>query len=333
MKYILVTGSAGFIGFHVSRALLDRNETVVGVDNFNSYYYPGLKRARQEILAQSKNFVSVEQDLADLKAVESLFEEFCPQVVCHLAAQPGVRYSLRNPVAYHQSNLAGFVNIIDQARRADVEKFVYASSSSVYGGNTKIPFSEEDRVDRPASLYGATKRANELIAYTYTQLWGIATIGLRLFTVYGPWGRPDMAYWSFLDRIITGETIQVYNFGKHKRDFTYIDDIVQGILAALSSPINNKFELINLGNNRPVELMHFIERIEDLAGKKAVKDMVQVQPGDVLDTYADITKAREILGFEPSVPFETGMEKFVRWFTDHPQIVGEVRRFKKLQYL
>lgn len=331
MKHILVTGSAGFIGFHVSRALLDRDQTVVGVDNFNSYYYPGLKRARQEILGRSDNFVSVESDLADPMSVESIFQQFRPQVVCHLAAQAGVRYSLQNPVAYHQSNLAGFVNMIDQARRTEVERFVYASSSSVYGGNTKIPFSENDRVDRPASLYGATKRANELIAYTYTQLWGIATIGLRLFTVYGPWGRPDMAYWSFLDRIVTGETIQVYNFGKHKRDFTYIDDIVQGMLAALSSPINNKYELINLGNNRPVELMHFIERIEDLAGKKAVKDMVQVQPGDVLDTYADITKAREILGFEPTVPFETGIEEFVKWFMDHPKIVGEVRRFKKLQ--
>ncbi|MEW6533124.1 MAG: NAD-dependent epimerase/dehydratase family protein [Thermodesulfobacteriota bacterium] len=332
MKHILVTGSAGFIGFHVSRALLDRDETVVGVDNFNSYYYPGLKRARQEILGRSDNFVSVESDLADPKSVESIFQQFRPQVVCHLAAQAGVRYSLQNPVAYHQSNLAGFVNMIDQARRTEVERFVYASSSSVYGGNTKIPFSENDRVDRPASLYGATKRANELIAYTYTQLWGIATIGLRLFTVYGPWGRPDMAYWSFLDRIITGETIQVYNFGKHKRDFTYIDDIVQGILAALSYPTNSKYELVNLGNNRPVELMHFIERIEDLAGKKAVKDMVQVQPGDVLDTYADITKAREILGFEPTVPFETGIEEFVKWFMDHPKIVGEVRRFKKLQH-
>jgi UDP-glucuronate 4-epimerase len=332
MKCILVTGSAGFIGFHVSRALLDRDETVVGADNFNSYYYPGLKRARQDILARSKNFVSLERDLADVESVESLFRQFRPYVVCHLAAQAGVRYSLKNPVAYHQSNLAGFVNVIDQARRAEVEKFVYASSSSVYGGNTKIPFAEDDRVDRPVSLYGATKRANELIAYTYTQLWSVATVGLRLFTVYGPWGRPDMAYWSFLDRIITGETIQVYNFGKHKRDFTYIDDIVQGILSALSSPINDKYELINLGNNRPVELMHFIRRIEDLAGKKAVKEMVQVQPGDVLDTYADITKAREMLGFEPSVTFETGIEKFVRWFMDHPQMVDEVRRFKKLQH-
>ncbi|MBM4328653.1 MAG: NAD-dependent epimerase/dehydratase family protein [Deltaproteobacteria bacterium] len=331
MKCVVVTGSAGFIGFHVSRALLDRNETVVGVDNFNTYYYPGLKRARQEKLARSKNFVSMERDLADLNSVESLFQEFRPQIVCHLAAQAGVRYSLRNPVAYHQSNLAGFVNVIDQARRAEVERFVYASSSSVYGGNTKIPFSEDDRVDRPASLYGATKRANELIAYTYTQLWGMATIGLRLFTVYGPWGRPDMAYWSFLDRIVTGETIQVYNFGKHKRDFTYIDDIAQGVLAALSRPMNNSFELINLGNNRPVELMRFIERIEDLAGRKAVTEMVQVQPGDVLDTYADITKAREMLDFEPSVPFEAGIEKFVRWFMDHPQMIDEVRRFKKIR--
>ncbi|MGO9570046.1 MAG: SDR family NAD(P)-dependent oxidoreductase [Desulfomonilaceae bacterium] len=328
MAIILVTGSAGFIGFHLAKALLAAGETVIGLDNFNSYYAPELKRARTEILSAKKNFFAVEKDLTDRQAVERCFKEFSPEVVCHLAAQAGVRYSLKNPHAYQQSNLEGFVNLIEEARLLRVKRFVYASSSSVYGGNTKMPYSEDDPVNTPVSLYAATKRANELMAYTYTHLWGLQTVGLRFFTVYGSWGRPDMAYWSFLEAILNSEPIRVYNYGKNRRDFTYIDDIIPGATAALYEDNLPTYEIINLGNNHPVELMDFIHALEDLSGQTAIKEMVPPQPGDVVATYADISKAKAVLGFSPKTSMQEGLKHFVRWYLDHPELMRTVRQFR-----
>lgn len=328
MAVILVTGSAGFIGFHVAKALMETGNTVIGLDNFNAYYAPQLKRARCKLLADEKNFISVEEDLADRGAVEGLFAKYPPDLVCHLAAQAGVRYSLKNPHTYQASNLEGFVNLIEAARLLPVRRFVYASSSSVYGGNTKMPYSEEDPVNTPISLYAATKRANELMAYTYTHLWGLQTIGLRFFTVYGPWGRPDMAYWSFLEAILNNEPIKVFNYGKNRRDFTYIEDIIQGVLTALTSEVLNPYEIINLGHNEPVELMTFIETLEDLSGKTAIKEMVPPQPGDVVATFADIERAREKLAFSPTTSLREGLEQFVDWYLRNPELARAVREFR-----
>jgi UDP-glucuronate 4-epimerase len=328
MSKILLTGSAGFIGFFVAKALLQSGHTVIGVDNFGNYYDPSLKRARNNILSEYKKFVSIEIDLGDNKPVTKCFDDFKPELVCHLAAQAGVRYSLENPHAYENSNLRGFVNLIEQSRLSGIRRFVYASSSSVYGGNTKMPYSETDPVNTPVSLYAATKRANELIAYTYAHLWGLQTIGLRFFTVYGPWGRPDMAYWSFFENIINGEPIRVFNYGKNRRDFTYVDDVVLGVLTSLSSPRLDPYEIINLGNNNPVELEEFISILEQLAGIEAVKEMVGPQPGDVIATYADIEKARSKLDFAPTTSLAVGLETFVKWFWEHPGIVDSVRRFR-----
>lgn len=328
MAVILVTGSAGFIGFHLAKALLAAGETVIGLDNFNSYYAPELKRARAEVLSRHKNFFTVEKDLTDRDAIEQCLRRFSPELVCHLAAQAGVRYSLQNPYAYQQSNLEGFVNLIEQARLHRVKRFVYASSSSVYGGNTKMPYSEDDPVNTPVSLYAATKRSNELIAYTYTHLWGLQTVGLRFFTVYGSWGRPDMAYWSFLEAILNAEPIRVYNYGKNSRDFTYIEDIIPGVTAALQGDNLSAYEIINLGNNHPVELMEFIRTLEDLSGEIAIKEMVPPQPGDVVATYADISKAKAKLGFSPTTSLKEGLEHFVRWYLDNPDLVRTVRRFR-----
>jgi UDP-glucuronate 4-epimerase len=329
MATFLVTGSAGFIGFYVAKALLEAGETVVGIDDFNPYYAPELKRARTELLAAERNFKGLEADLADLEAVRRCFKEFAPDVVCHLAAQAGVRYSLKNPHAYQRSNVQGFVNLIEEARLLPVKRFVYASSSSVYGGNTKMPYSEADPVNTPISLYAATKRANELMAYTYTHLWGLQTVGLRFFTVYGPWGRPDMAYWSFLDAIRADQPIRIFNYGKNRRDFTYIDDIVAGVLAALNTDGLDPYEIINLGHHHPVELMDFVSTLEDLAGKPAVKEMVPPQPGDVVATYADIKKARTKLGFLPTTPLREGLERFVTWYQAHPQLIDAVKRHRQ----
>jgi UDP-glucuronate 4-epimerase len=328
MAVILVTGSAGFIGFHLAQALLAAGETVIGLDNFNSYYAPELKRARAEILSQQKNFFAVEKDLTDRGAIERCFKEFSPELVCHLAAQAGVRYSLQNPYAYQQSNLEGFVNLIEETRLLGIKRFVYASSSSVYGGNTKMPYSEDDPVNTPVSLYAATKRSNELIAYTYTHLWGLQTIGLRFFTVYGAWGRPDMAYWSFLEAILNAEPIRVYNYGKNSRDFTYIDDVIPGVTAALHNDNLSAYEIINLGNNQPVELMEFISTLEDLSGETATKEMVPPQPGDVVATYADISKAKTKLGFSPKTSLKEGLKHFVRWYMNHPDLTRTVRQFR-----
>lgn len=328
MSTILVTGSAGFIGSYVARALLEKGETVIGLDNFNEYYCPDLKKARTESLAGNTGFVRIEGDLTERGTIDKIFRDHSPDVVCHMAAQAGVRHSLRHPHDYQRSNLEGFVNLIEAARLMPVRRFVYASSSSVYGGNTKMPYSEDDPVNTPVSLYAATKRANELMAHAYTHLWGLQTVGLRFFTVYGPWGRPDMAYWSFLERIDHGEPIKVFNYGKNSRDFTFIDDVVPGVLAALTSDTLDSYEIINLGNNKPVPLMEFIRTLEECAGKPAAKEMVPAQPGDVTATYADIEKAERKLGFRPRTPIKEGIERFVSWYRDNPQLVEAVRRFR-----
>jgi UDP-glucuronate 4-epimerase len=313
----LVTGSAGFIGFHVARALLARGARVVGLDNFNDYYSPALKRDRDRELRQYPNFVSREGDLADLPVLESLFQDQAPQKICHLAAQAGVRYSLVNPFAYQKSNLEGFLNILELAKRHRVERFVYASSSSVYGGLTELPFAETQRVDTPISLYAATKRANELMAHAYSHLFGLPTVGLRFFTVYGPWGRPDMALWLFTSAMLAGRPIKVFNYGDMRRDFTYIDDIVQGVVAALQVEGLETYELINLGNQRSEELPKVIGLLEQELQVKARQDLLPMQPGDVPATFADIARAREKLGFEPTTPIEVGVPRFVKWYLDY----------------
>ncbi|MBI5571818.1 MAG: NAD-dependent epimerase/dehydratase family protein [Desulfomonile tiedjei] len=327
MPTILLTGSAGFIGFHVAKALLETGARVIGIDDFNPYYSPDLKRARWEILCANDSFVPRELDLADRHGVEKSFRDFSPDLVCHMAAQAGVRYSLRNPYAYQRSNLEGFLNLIEQARLLPVKRFVYASSSSVYGGNTKMPYSETDPVNTPVSLYAATKRANELMAYSYTHLWGLQTVGLRFFTVYGPWGRPDMAYWSFLEAIMHQEPINIFNYGNNRRDFTYIDDVTPGVLAALFTDALGSYEIINLGNHQPVNVLDFVKTLEVLAGREAMKKMLPAQPGDVVATYADIAAARTKLGFEPKTALKDGLRHFVGWYTAHPELVLAVRNF------
>lgn len=312
---ILVTGSAGFIGFHVAKRLLEEGNTVIGLDNFNDYYDITLKNTRNEILEQFSSFHLYRGDLADLPLVEKIFADNKIDKVCHLGAQAGVRYSLTNPHAYIQSNLVGFTNVIDSAKRAGVLDFIYASSSSVYGDNEKTPFSVTDSVDHPVSLYAATKKANELIAYTYHHLYGMNCTGLRFFTVYGPYGRPDMAYFSFTRDILEGKTIKVFNHGKMQRDFTYVDDIVDGIMKALDK--SYPYEIFNLGNNKPVKLGHFIEVIEKALGKEAIKEYLPMQPGDVLATYADIDHSRKMLGYEPKTSIEEGITNFIKWYREY----------------
>jgi UDP-glucuronate 4-epimerase len=314
---ILVTGSAGFIGFHVARELLAQGARVVGLDNFNDYYDPALKRARDGELRRLAHFTSIEADLADLAGLRALFEAHRPGKIMHLAAQAGVRYSLVNPFAYQKSNLEGFLNLLEMARQHGVERFVYASSSSVYGGLTELPFAEEQRVDTPISLYAATKRANELMAHAYTHLYGLPTVGLRFFTVYGPWGRPDMALWLFTAALLQGRPIKVFNYGDMKRDFTYIDDIAPAVLAALTVPGLSPYEIINLGNNRCEELGRVIALLEQELGVKARRELLPMQPGDVPATYADITRARRKLGFEPKIPIDQGIPRFVRWYRQY----------------
>lgn len=315
MKTYLVTGAAGFIGFHVSRALLERGDRVVGLDNLNDYYDVSLKKARLALLEDQQQFVFYREDLANMEGLNRVFGENRIQVVCNMAAQAGVRYSLINPFAYQSSNMEGFLNIIHLAQEHKVENFVYASSSSVYGKNKKIPFSVQDRVDNPISLYAATKKANELVAHTYSHLYGLPCSGLRLFTVYGPWGRPDMALFIFTDAIIKGQPIEVYNFGKMRRDFTYIDDIVQGVLASMDRPV--PYAIYNLGNSRAVDLLYFIECIEKELGKKAEKKMLPMQPGDVVETYADISESERDLGFQPATGIEEGIARFISWYKSY----------------
>lgn len=328
MTTILVTGSAGFIGFHVAEALLETGNTVIGLDNFNSYYAPELKRARDEILRRNVNYHGIEEDLGNREALRSCFETYHPDIVCHLAAQAGVRYSLRNPYVYQQTNVEGYVNLIEQARLSGIKRLVYASSSSVYGGNTKMPYSEDDPVNLPVSLYAATKRANELIAYTYTHLWGIQTIGLRFFTVYGPWGRPDMAYWSFLEAVMHGEPIKLFNHGKNRRDFTFIGNIVPAVLAALTANTLSPYEIINLGNNKPELVLEFVRILEELIGARATVELVPPEPGDVEATYAEVNRAREKLGFRPATSLREGLTEFVAWYKGHPDLTEAVRRFR-----
>ncbi len=328
MATILVTGSAGFIGFFISLELLRDGHSVIGVDNFNPYYLPRLKVEREYILKQYVNYVATPGDLSDRSFVDKVYDDHRPQLVLHLAAQAGVRYSLKNPYSYQKSNLEAFVNLIEKAKASGVKRFVYASSSSVYGGNTKMPYAENDPVNTPISLYAATKRSNELMAYTYTHLWGLQTVGLRFFTVYGPWGRPDMAYWSFLENMRQKEPIKVFNYGKNRRDFTYIYDIVGGVKASIFSEKLDPYEIINLGNHNPVELMEFINTLEELSGMKAIMHMVGPQPGDVEATYADILIASDKLGFQPTTDLKDGLRYFVSWFFEREDLMEEVRLFR-----
>jgi UDP-glucuronate 4-epimerase len=316
-RSFLVTGSAGFIGFHVARALLGRGAAVVGLDNYNDYYSPSLKRDRDARLRQFPGFTSIEGDLVDLALLSELFSAHRPQRVCHLAAQAGVRYSLVNPFVYQKTNLEGFLNLIELSKRFQVERYVYASSSSIYGGVTELPFSEGQRVDTPISLYAATKKADELMAHVYTHLYDLQTIGLRFFTVYGPWGRPDMAMWLFTEAMLAGRPIQVFNYGRMQRDFTYVDDIVQGTLAAMTAPGLDRYEVINLGNHRPEELERVIAILERELQVKARKELLPMQPGDIQATFADIEKAREKLGFAPLTPIDQGIPFFVKWYLEY----------------
>ncbi len=314
----LVTGSAGFIGFHVARELLEREEKVVGLDNVNDYYSQELKLDRNSILQEYEDFDFYRQDLCDLEGLEDIFKEKNVKRICHLAAQAGVRYSVENPHAYERSNLQGFTNVLEMARHEDVENLVYASSSSVYGGNEDIPYAVGDDVNEPVSYYAATKVANEVMAHSYHHLYDLPCTGLRFFTVYGPWGRPDMAMFKFTDRIVDGEPIEVYNYGDMKRDFTYIDDIVEGVITSLDKAYDH--EIFNLGNHTPVELMDFIRMLEDALGMEAGKEMKPMQPGDMKVTYADISGSEEKLDFEPKTDLEEGIKRFVDWYKDYYDI-------------
>jgi len=322
MSKILVTGAAGFIGFHLSKRLLLENETVIGIDNLNDYYDVNLKHSRLAQLKDNSNFQFLKIDLFDRTAISELFTDYEPDLVVHLAAQAGVRYSLTNPYTYADSNLSGFLNILEGCRQVKVQHLVFASSSSVYGANQKIPFSVDDHVDHPVSLYAATKKANELMAYSYSHLYKISTTGLRFFTVYGPWGRPDMAYFSFTNAILKGEPIKVFNYGKMRRDFTYIDDIVEGIVRVIKRipRIENlegtkaPYKIYNIGNNQPVNLIDFIEILETHLQVKAQKQLLPIQPGDVPETFADIDDLVRDTGFKPSTPLEIGLKSFVDWY-------------------
>jgi len=330
---ILITGAAGFIGFHLSKKLLDDSYQIIGIDNLNDYYDPSLKHSRLEILGKYNNFNFHKVDLKDKTEVDHIFETYQPTHVINLAAQAGVRYSIENPYAYVDSNLTGFMNILEACRNYPVEHLLYASSSSVYGGNKVAPFSTNHNVDHPVSLYAATKKSNELMAHTYSHLYGIPTTGLRFFTVYGPYGRPDMAYFSFTKDILAGKPIKVFNHGKMERDFTYIDDIVEGIVKLIDkAPAPNKewdeskddlstsfapYKIYNIGNNNPVQLMRFINALESALGKEADKVYMDMQPGDVLRTYADVSDLERDINFKPSTSIEDGLQKFVEWYEEY----------------
>lgn len=319
---VLVTGSAGFIGFHVTQALLSKGEQVVGVDNLNAYYDPQLKQARLDQLQKIKGFSFYQADISDRQGMEKIWKKYNFKKVIHLAAQAGVRHSLKDPYTYINSNIMGHLVVMELARFTDgFEHLVYASSSSVYGGNTHLPFSVDDRVDTPVSLYAATKKADELMSQCYSQLYKIPQTGLRFFTVYGPWGRPDMSAYIFTDKILKGLPIEVFNHGDMKRDFTFIDDIVSGVLSALKKPPSSDapHRVFNLGNHKSEDLMRFISVIEKATGKKAIIELKPMQMGDVKETYADIKSSQEILGFEPKVKIDEGIPKFVDWFKKYHQ--------------
>lgn len=317
---VLITGMAGFIGYHCAAALSKMGHQVAGIDNLNDYYSPSLKKARLAQLDEEVSFILT--DLADFDSVRDVFASFEPEVVLNLAAQAGVRYSLKNPHAYIQSNVVGMMHILECCRHFGKPRLVYASSSSVYGGNTRLPFSEKDRVDHPISIYAATKKANELMAHSYTHLYDIQTIGLRFFTVYGPWGRPDMAMWLFADAINQGKPINVFNYGDMNRDFTYIDDVIEGVLGALFGTDLEKYEIFNLGNHRSERLGTLIELIEEGLGRRAEKNMLPMQDGDVQSTFADIDAAHEKLGFQPTTELSDGVARFLAWFRAHPEFHG-----------
>ncbi len=330
---ILVTGAAGFIGFHLSKRLLEEGRHVVGLDIVNDYYDPTIKEARLEILKPYQQFKFVKIDLSDRPAMEELFKQEAFDGVVNLAAQAGVRYSLINPQSYVDSNLVGFVNILEGCRHNNVKHLVFASSSSVYGSNTKMPFSVHDNVDHPVSLYAASKKSNELMAHAYSHLFGLSCTGLRFFTVYGPWGRPDMALFLFTKAILEGKPIDVFNYGKMQRDFTYIDDIVEGVVRVLDQPARPNpewdgdnpdpgssyapYKIYNIGNNQPVELLHFIKVIEDTLGKKAEMNLLPLQPGDVPATYANIDDLVRDTGFKPATTLEEGIPRFIKWYREY----------------
>ena len=329
----LVTGAAGFIGYHVSYSLCERGDEVVGIDNLNDYYDVTLKEARLAQLEPYSNFNFIKIDIADRLGMEALFDEYNFDRVVHLAAQAGVRYSIENPHAYADSNLVGFLNILEGCRHTKVEHLVYASSSSVYGANEAIPFSERDNVDHPVSLYAATKKANEAMAHSYSHLYQLPTSGLRFFTVYGPWGRPDMSPILFAKAISEGGTLKIFNYGKHRRDFSYIDDIVEGITQILDQPAGPNpewsgkdpdpssskapWKIYNIGNSQPVELLYYIECLENALGKSSKKQLLPIQAGDVEHTYADVSLLEEATGYKPDTPIEVGIERFISWFKSY----------------
>lgn len=321
-KKVLITGAAGFIGFHLAKRLLSLGAAVCGIDNLNDYYDVSLKEARLAILEKEQAFTFVRGDLADEAAVTKLFEDFRPDIVVNLAAQAGVRYSIDNPRSYIQSNIVGFFNILEACRHYPVEHLLYASSSSVYGNQEKTPFATTDNVDHPISLYAATKKSDELMAYTYSHLYGIPATGLRFFTVYGPWGRPDMAYFKFTNKIVRGEPIQIYNHGDMLRDFTYVDDIVRGVENMLCNPpkaneFGDRYKVYNIGNNKPEKLMDFIETLEKAIGREAKKEYLPMQPGDVYQTYADVTDLIRDFDFKPSTPISEGLGRFAEWYKEY----------------
>ena len=320
MKKVLITGAAGFIGYHLSQRLISQGIEVYGIDNMNDYYDVELKKMRLSKLQQNENFSFTEGDIADKEKVEGIFKSFRPDTVMNLAAQAGVRYSITNPDSYIKSNVIGFYNILECCRHYPVDHLVFASSSSVYGGNKKVPYSEADKVDNPISLYAATKKSDELLAYSYSHLYGIPATGLRFFTVYGPMGRPDMAYFGFADKIMHGKKIDIYNNGDMLRDFTYIDDIVEGVTRILThipvpdDPTGAKYKIYNIGNHNPVRLMDFITVLEKAIGREAEKNFMPMQPGDVYETYADVTELMKDVGFRPSTSIETGIQNFADWY-------------------
>lgn len=314
-KYILVSGSAGFIGYSVSKKLLNDGFNVLGIDSLNQYYDVKLKYDRNNILLKHPNYLFIQLDISDLNAVKKLFDDYDIVKVCHLAAQAGVRYSLTHPFEYVKSNLAGFMNMIETAKNAKVQNFIYASSSSVYGDNKKMPFAESDPCEHPVSLYGATKKSNELVAYSYSKIFRLPTTGLRFFTVYGPWGRPDMALFIFTRKILEKSPIEVYNNGNMRRSFTYIEDIVDGIIKCLDKPFD--CEIFNLGNNKSVTLMQYIETIEKKLGINSIKTLMPLQKGDVVATEASLDYVKEKIGFEPKTDIEIGISKFVDWFREY----------------
>lgn len=333
---VLVTGTAGFIGSTLAKRLLARGDEVIGIDNLNDYYDVNLKQSRLNQLLDQDGFTDIRANIEDQSAMDAVFKKHQPQRVVNLAAQAGVRYSLVNPHSYINSNIMGFMNILEGCRHNEVEHLVYASSSSVYGSNTKMPFSVQDNVDHPLSLYAASKKANELMAHTYSHLYQLPTAGLRFFTVYGPWGRPDMALFMFTQKILAGEPIDVFNYGHHKRDFTYIDDIVEGVIRTLDkvaepdpqwqgdepepSTSQAPYRLYNIGSNSPVDLLRYIEILEDCLGKKAEKNLLPLQPGDVPDTYANVDALVNDTGYKPAMPIEQGIANFVEWYRAYYQV-------------